>query len=56
MEPVSRLGTAILFPVQLKSPVTSLEETFTGVFRKNAVVSLENQVQNDKVDGNFCHH
>lgn len=55
MEPISKLESTILFPVQPKFPVTSLEKIFAGVFKQNAVVSLENQIENDKVDDNFYH-
>lgn len=55
MEPISGLGSAILFAVQLESPVTSLEETSPRVLSQNTAISLANQVENDKVGDSFYH-
>lgn len=41
VEPVSEVENAVLFAVQLKSPVTSQAETLPGVHRLNTVFFRE---------------
>ena len=48
VEAVSESGNAVLFAVQLQSPVTAPEETAPGVLWRSAAISLQSPVENDR--------